>query len=146
MTSKEILQILPLGNVRLFRGIRRHLCFSPKTNSTLGKRASFSQNLQKWHPFSEHVRFSWTFVGFVRFSWTFSELLGNSTSSTLGKRASFSQNSRKWRHFSENVCCSPKLSDFRKTNNDFPQKNAWFPWNYSRLFEFSCSAYFLRLS
>ena len=73
------------------------------TNSTLGKRASFSHNSQKWHPFSENVCFSWTFSEFVCFSWKFSEFCGKSTNSTHGKRASFSQNSRKWHPFSENV-------------------------------------------
>ena len=84
VNSWENLQILPLGNVCLFRRIRKHdtmfsdnLCFSVEfnefvgksTNSTLGKRASFSQNSQKF---------------------TFSP----KTSSTLGKHASFSQNSQ----------------------------------------------------
>ena len=77
-------------------GVRVHVrgpILRKSTNSTLGKRASFSQNSQKGHPFSEHVRFSWTF----------SEFMGKSTNYTLGKRASFSQNSQKLHPVSENV-------------------------------------------
>ena len=71
-------------------------------NSTLGKRASFSQNSQKWHSFAENMRFSWKL----------NEFLENSINSTLGKRAPFSQNSQKWRHFSENVRVSLKFSEY----------------------------------
>ena len=36
--------------------------FGKSTNSTLGKRASFSQISQKWRPFSENVRFLYNLV------------------------------------------------------------------------------------
>ena len=42
-------------------GVRVHVrgpILRKSTNSTHGKRASFSQNSQKRHPFSENVRFS----------------------------------------------------------------------------------------
>ena len=68
--------------------------FGKSTNSTLGKRVSFSQNSQKWHPLSENVRFSWKL----------SEFLGKSTNSTLGKRVSFSQNSQKMTPFFLKLC------------------------------------------
>ena len=63
------LQILPMGNVHHFRRIRKNdvmflkMCvfslkfselFGKSTNSTHGKRASFSQNSQTWRPFSEN--------------------------------------------------------------------------------------------
>ena len=42
-------------------GVRVHVCvrgpiLRKSTNSTLGKRASFSQNSQKWRALSENVR------------------------------------------------------------------------------------------
>ena len=46
--------------------------FGESTNSTHGKRASFSQISQKWRPFSENVRFSPKLSDFrkkTRFSW-----------------------------------------------------------------------------
>ena len=52
-----------------------HSFLEKSTNSTHGKRASFSQNSQKWRPFFENVCFSWTFVEFVRFSWTFTDFV-----------------------------------------------------------------------
>ena len=45
------------------------------TKSTHGRRSSFSQNSQKWHPFSENVRFSLIFSEFVYCSADISENL-----------------------------------------------------------------------
>ena len=45
----ENLQILPFGNVRRFRIIR-------KNDTPFWNRASFSHNSKKWHPLSENVR------------------------------------------------------------------------------------------
>ena len=119
--------------------------FGKSTNSTHGKRASFSQNSQKWHPFSENDRFLWKF----------SEFFGKSINSTLGKRASFSQNSQKWHPLSEIVRLFRRIHIFffaeiawfsLKKHNDVSTKNNGFSWNDSRLFEFRRSAYCLRLS
>ena len=70
--SYENIQILPLGNVRLFRIIHK--------NDTL---------FMKINDFPEHL------VNLCVFPLKFSEFLRTSTNSTLGKRASFSQNSEK---------------------------------------------------
>ena len=109
MNYLENLQIIPMGNVRHFRRIR-------KNDTLFLKMRVFREHMLNLCVFRKHFVNLYVFrTSLVNYCWQFSIFFGKSTNSTHGKRAPFSHNSQTGRfHFSENMRFSPKLSDFRK--------------------------------
>ena len=90
----EHLQILPMGNVRHFRRIRKNDTLFQKMCAVCGKLVNYLENLQILPLGNVRlfriIRKNATFLSEnVRCLWKFSEFFGKYTNSTLGKRASF---------------------------------------------------------